>query len=130
MDLPDSLRVAVSLRSDPPAPVGVPLVAAVLDRTQGSFDLIPAAVILERSAHRLRDERAPTASAHLAVEACDHFLVEVMCRRTHTIWHNGRDVTRRAHTQRLRRTTAPQGDSLRLARPPDRAPTRGARRER
>ena len=95
MDLPDSLRVAVSLRSDPPAPVGVPLVAAVLDRTQGSFDLIPAAVILERSAHRLRDERAPTASAHLAVEACDHFLVEVYVQ-THA--HN---LAQRAgrHTQ-------------------------------
>lgn len=89
MDLPDPLTVAVSLRSDPLSRVGVPLVAAVLDPTQDSFDLIPPAVVLERSAHRLRDERAPTASAHPAIEACDQLVVEVYVQtHSHKLAHS------------------------------------------
>jgi hypothetical protein len=46
-------RIAFSLSSDPAGRVCVPLVPLARQRTEASFDGLPALLVLERSAHRL-----------------------------------------------------------------------------
>jgi hypothetical protein len=85
--------VAVALRPDPAGGVAVPLVLASGEGPEAGFDVFPAALVLERAAHGLGDERAALPPPDAPVEACHDVVVEAYVQsHGHKLAHSGSGV--------------------------------------
>jgi hypothetical protein len=78
----DAAEVVVPLGSHPGGWVGVPLVLALRKRSEARFDVVPAALIVERLANRRRDKRAASPAPDAAVELI-HQIVSQRYVQTH-----------------------------------------------
>lgn len=79
----------MALRANPTPRVDIPSMTAVLDRSERRLDVVPAALILERTPHGLGDEGAATSASDPAVELRDQLVVEVYVQaHAHTLTHN------------------------------------------
>ncbi len=74
--LPDTRGIATALRRDPSSGIWIPLVLTVCKRADTGFDVLPAALIVERTTDGLADERAATASPNTLVELLDEVVIE------------------------------------------------------
>lgn len=74
--LADTASIDAPLLTYPRRGIGIPLVTFGGDLSEGHHDVVPAAVILQRTADCLRNERAPLAPADPAVELRDQSLVQ------------------------------------------------------
>jgi len=93
--LADTTGISAALTTDPIRGVGIPLVSVVRDFPERRHDVVPAAVILQRSADRLRDERAPLAPADSAVKLSDESVVKANVHtHTHRLAHRRWALTR------------------------------------
>lgn len=72
----DALSVCRALSSHPPLRVDVPFMLDVSQSTDRAFDVVPAAVIVQRAPHGGGDERAPPTSAHALIEIPHDLVVE------------------------------------------------------
>lgn len=89
--LADTAGIGTPLMTYPLRGIGIPLVPVGSDLPKGFHDVIPPALIVQRTADRLRDERAPLAPANSAVELLDKSLVQT---DVHTHAHKLTDSTR------------------------------------
>lgn len=64
------------LRSYPGGRIGVPLVLAPGERSEARFDVIPAALVVERPANRRRDECASSPAPNTTVELTHQIVVQ------------------------------------------------------
>ena len=69
--LANTAGIGAPLMAYPLRGIGIPLMPVVRDLPKRRDDVIPATLILQRSADRLRDERASLAPADLAVKLSD-----------------------------------------------------------
>jgi hypothetical protein len=89
--LADAANVGSALTPDPGSGILVPFVSGIRDRTQRSQDVLPTSLILERSAHGLRDERAALAPTYPAVQLRDKFVFEInVYAHAHNLAHSPR----------------------------------------
>lgn len=87
----DARCVAASLRTHPASWVLVPFVGDLGERPKTRFDLIPTLRVLQRTAHRLRDERAAPSSADSLVESAHEIVIERYVQtHGHTLAHSWR----------------------------------------
>lgn len=86
----DPAHVGQPLGSHPALEVRVPFVLALGERSEARLDVIPATLVFERPAHRLRDERAAATPADPAVKPRNQGIVERYVQtRGHKLAHRG-----------------------------------------
>ena len=74
--LVDTASIGTPLVANPRRGIGVPLVSGVSDLSERGHDVVPSALILQRTTDRLRDESAPLTAADPAVKLSDKSLVQ------------------------------------------------------
>jgi hypothetical protein len=67
--------VASALRTDPRGGIIVPLVLGPVQRTERSFDVVPASLIVQPPPDELRDEGAAPSSPDAAIQVSHEFVV-------------------------------------------------------
>ena len=74
--------------------IGIPFVPVVWDLSERRHDVVPAALILQYTADRLRNEGAPFAPSDPAVELGDKSIVETnVYTHTHRLAHTETALT-------------------------------------
>src|SRR5438128_153318 len=87
--LADAANVGSALTPDPGSGIFVPLVSGVRDGAQGSQNVVPTSLILERPAHGLCDERAALAPSYSAVQLRKELVFEVnVYTHAHNLAHS------------------------------------------
>ena len=80
--------VTAALRRNPAGGIAIPFVLTTRESAEPCFDVLPAALILERSADRLADEHAPTSSADPLVELPHELVIQAYVQsHGHTLAH-------------------------------------------
>lgn len=74
--LSDTTRIAVALSPDPTGGVAVPFVLTSREGAQAGFDVLPATLVIERSADSLRDERTTVPPSNTLVKALHQLVVK------------------------------------------------------
>lgn len=73
---------------DPSARIGVPVVPAIPDRSNGRFDELPPVFVVQGAPYGLGDEAAPATCSHPSVQALDVIRVEgYVHAHGHTLAH-------------------------------------------
>ncbi len=71
-----ALRIGAALFSHPARGIDVPRMTAVLDAAQGSFDIVPALLVIESTFDQLGDEGAAASFASTPIEFGEEFVVD------------------------------------------------------
>ncbi len=106
--LADTAGISAPLMTDPLRGIGIPLVPVVRDLPKRRHDVIPPALILQRSTDRLRNERASLAPADPAIKLRDESIVETnVYTHTHRLTHRrwalrDREISRARALQPMR----------------------------
>jgi hypothetical protein len=84
----DAGRVARTLRGHPAGRIAVPFVLSSRERTQARLNVVPPALVFERTADCLTDEGAPPTSTHAPIQLLHELVVQAYVQtHGHSIAH-------------------------------------------